>query len=105
MSHAGAYCAAGTTFDDYLELLEALPAADLFESHPEASYVQTVASTWQVSIDAAEREAPLARQVLAMAAYLAPDSIPRELFEVLLDDVSTAAARKRLWMHSMPCIG
>jgi len=63
LSHAGAYCAAGTTFDAYLELLEALPAADLFERHPEASYAQTVASTWQVSIDAAEQEAPLARQV------------------------------------------
>ncbi|MGI9100160.1 MAG: FxSxx-COOH system tetratricopeptide repeat protein [Solirubrobacteraceae bacterium] len=96
LSHAGAYCAAGTSFDDYLELMAVLPAAELFDDHPEASYAQTVASTWQVSIQAAQREAPLARQVLEMAAHLAPDAIPRELFEVLLDDASSATARKRL---------
>jgi DNA-binding SARP family transcriptional activator/tetratricopeptide (TPR) repeat protein len=96
LSHAGAYCVAGTSFDEYLELLGALPAAELFDDHTEASYRQTVASTWQVSIQAAERQAPLARQVLTMAAHLAPDAIPRELFEVLLDDASTASARKRL---------
>jgi tetratricopeptide (TPR) repeat protein len=96
LSHAGAYCAAGTSFDEYLQLLGALPAAELFDDHPEVSYTQTVASTWQVSIQAAEREAPLAPHVLAMAAYLAPDAIPRELFEVLLDDASIAPARKRL---------
>jgi DNA-binding SARP family transcriptional activator len=96
LSHAGAYCAAGTSFDEYLQLLGALPAAELFDDHPEASYAQTVASTWQVSIQAAERQAPLARQVLEMAAYLAPDAIPRELFEVLLDDPGSASARKSL---------
>jgi tetratricopeptide (TPR) repeat protein len=96
LSHAGAYCAAGTSFDEYLQLLGALPAAELFDDHPEVSYAQTVASTWQVSIQAADRQAPLARQVLTMAAHLAPDAIPRELFEVLLDDNSTAPARKRL---------
>jgi len=96
LSHAGAYCAAGMAFDDYLDLLGALPAVELFDSHPEASYAQTVASTWQVSIQAAERAAPLSRQVLAMAAYLAPDAIPRELFDVLLNDASSTAERKRL---------
>jgi hypothetical protein len=96
LSHAGAYCAAGTSFDEYLQLLEALPAAELFDDHPQVYYAQTVASTWQVSIQAAEREAPLARKVLAMAAYLAPDAIPRELFEVLLDDASALTERKRL---------
>jgi DNA-binding SARP family transcriptional activator len=96
LSHAGAYCAAGTSFADYLELLGALPAAGLFDSHPETSYAQSVGSTWQISIQAAERQARLAHQVLAMAAHLAPDAIPRVLFEVLLDDASSAIARKPL---------
>jgi tetratricopeptide (TPR) repeat protein len=96
LSHAGAYCAAGTSFAEYLQLLGMLPAAELFDSHPETSYAQTVASTWQVSIQAAERQAPLARQVLAVAAYLAPDAIPRALFEVLLTNASTAPERKPL---------
>ena len=96
LSHAGAYCAAGTSFDNYLTLLQALPAAELFDSHPEAFYAQTVSSTWQVSIQAADEKAPLARKVLTMAAHLAPDAIPRELFEVLLDDAGSTAARKSL---------
>ena len=45
LSHAGAYCVAGTSFDDYLQLLAVLPAAELFDDHPEVSYAQTVAST------------------------------------------------------------
>jgi hypothetical protein len=96
LAHASAYCAAGTSFADYRELLETLPAADLFAARPGAARARTVASTWQVSIQAAEHEAPLARQVLAMAAHLAPEAIPRELFEVLLDDAGTIAARKPL---------
>jgi hypothetical protein len=55
LAHAGAYCAAGTTFDAYLELLDELPATELFDTHPERSYTQTVASTWRVSIAAARR--------------------------------------------------
>lgn len=37
LSHAAAYCATGTSFDDYHELLEALPADQLFDRNPEAS--------------------------------------------------------------------
>ncbi|MGI8802276.1 MAG: tetratricopeptide repeat protein, partial [Solirubrobacteraceae bacterium] len=96
LSHAGAYCASGTSFDDYLEMLDELPAEELFDSHPEASYAQTVASTWQVSIAVAEREAPLARPVLTMAAYLASDAIPRGLFEVLLEGGPSAGGRKKM---------
>jgi hypothetical protein len=44
LSHAAAYCAESTSFADYLELLEALPAEDLFDTSPEASYTQTVAT-------------------------------------------------------------
>jgi len=96
LTHAGAYCAAGTTFDDYRELLGTLPVAELFDTHPEASYAQTVASTWQVSIEIAERQSPLARLALTMAAHLAPDAIPRRLFEVLLEDAADPSGRKRL---------
>ena len=84
LSHAAAYCATGTSFHDYLELLEALPAEDLFDTSPEVSYAQTVASTWRVSIAAASAEAPLADDVLTMAAYLGPDAIPRSLLTVLI---------------------
>jgi hypothetical protein len=96
LSHAAAYCATGTSFDEYLDLLAALPAEEFFDSHPEESYAQTVASTWKVSIQAATAEVPLAGEVLAMAAYLAPEAIPRKLFEILLEKPRDNAVRNPL---------
>jgi hypothetical protein len=74
LSHAAAYCASGTSFDEYLELLDELPAQALFDRNPEVSYIQTVASTWKASIQAASASAPLAGELVALAAYLAPDT-------------------------------
>jgi tetratricopeptide (TPR) repeat protein len=95
LAHAAAYCQSGTSFVDYLQLLYELPARDLFDSHPELSYAQTVASTWKASIQAATRSAPLAADVLEMAAHLAPDAIPKSLFLVFVD-ARTPIGRKRL---------
>ncbi len=95
LSHAAAYCASGTSFDDYLEFLDALPAQELFDTSPEVSYTQTVASTWRTSIKAASASVPLAGELLALAAHLAPNAIPRSLFEVLIDP-SVALERKQL---------
>jgi tetratricopeptide (TPR) repeat protein len=95
LAHAGAYCAAerGTSFTDYLALLDALPAAELFDSAPEAFYTETVASTWATSIAATARRAPLAADVLNLAAVLDPDAIPLELFGVLVEvDTPSGAA-------------
>ena len=93
LSHAGAYCALGTSFEGYLALLEELPPSDLLASSPEAFYSTAIDATWRVSIRAATTDAPLAAEVLAMAAYLAPDAIPRELFGVLVG-VDTATAQR-----------
>lgn len=95
LSHAAAFCQSGTSFADYLELLGELPAPELFDSHPETSYAQTVASTWKASIERASAEAQLAGGMLELAGHLGPDAIPRELFEVLAD-TRTAVSRKRL---------
>ncbi len=95
LSHAAAYCATGTSFDDYFELLDALPAVELFDSSPEASYTQTVATTWQASITVTSASAPLAGELLALAAHLAPDAIPRSLFNVVIDP-GVPIERKRL---------
>ncbi|MCA1699347.1 MAG: hypothetical protein LC790_10820, partial [Actinobacteria bacterium] len=95
LSHAAAYCQLGTSFTEYHALLRGLPACDLFSGHPELSYKQTVASTWLASIEAADTHAPLAAQVLEVAAYLAPDAIPKTLFAILLDD-KTPRSRKHL---------
>jgi len=94
LAHAGAYCASGTgvPFREYLALLENLPSQDLFDSSPEIFYQDTVAATWRTSINSAKILAPLARPALEMAAFLAPDAIPRSFFSVLADN--SAAARK-----------
>jgi tetratricopeptide (TPR) repeat protein len=95
LAHAAAYCVEGTSFADYRLLLDGLPAVELLDSRPDLSYAQTVASTWKPSITAAAKLAPLAGTMLEMAAYLAPDAIPKSLFEVLVDD-DKPAGRKRL---------
>jgi tetratricopeptide (TPR) repeat protein len=96
LAQAGSYCAGGTPFADYLEFLEELPAAEVFASDPEAGHEQTVASTWRPSIDAATRAAPLAASILDVAAYLAPEQIPRELFEPLAERPGTVRGRKEV---------
>jgi hypothetical protein len=53
-----------------------------------------VAATWNTSITAADRQAPLARPALEMTAYLAPEAIPRSFFAVL--EENSAARRKRV---------
>lgn len=95
LSHAAAYCDSGTSFADYLDLLEELPARELFDSHPERFYERTVASTWKPSIQAVAGIAPLGVEVLEMAAHLGPDAIPRLLFRLLVES-NTARERKRL---------
>jgi len=58
---------------------------EVFDTNPEAFYERTVASTWEASIREAGAKAALATPMLAMAAYVAPDAIPRSLFAVLVE--------------------
>lgn len=95
LSHAAAYCASATSFDEYLELLDDLPARELFDSHPEVSYAKTVASTWRPSFEAARAKAPMAARLLLTAAHLAPDPIPRSVFEAFID-LDDPRQRKKL---------
>jgi DNA-binding SARP family transcriptional activator/tetratricopeptide (TPR) repeat protein len=95
LSHAAAYCQSGTSFTEYLALLDDLPARELFDSHPELSYAQTVASTWKASIRSASQSAPLAADVLEMAAHLGPDTLPKSLWSGIAGS-DTSIQRKRI---------
>lgn len=95
LSHAAAYCASGTSFATYRQLLAQLPARALFDSNPEVSYSQTVASTWKTTMAAATSQAALAGDILEMAAYVGPDAIPKTLFSGLVD-AGTATGQKQL---------
>jgi tetratricopeptide (TPR) repeat protein len=96
LGHAAAYCATGSgiTFGDYLELVEGLPAQELFDANREVFYYQTVAVTWNTSIGAAEKASPAARAALNMTAYLAPEGLPRSFFAMLAGD--SVLGRKRV---------
>ena len=95
LAHAAAYCGEGTSFTDYRLLLDGLPAVELFDSQPDLSY----AADRRVDVEAVDRGGDQARTaggaMLDMAAYLAPDAIPKSLFDVLVDD-RTPAGKKRL---------
>jgi tetratricopeptide (TPR) repeat protein len=95
LSHAASFCQHGTSFGAYLELLDELPARELFSERSETAYAQTVASTWKTSIQAATQRAQLAGELLELAAHLAPDAIPKLLFTVLVNG-ENAPARLRL---------
>jgi len=58
---------------------------EVFDTNPETFYERTVASTWEASIREAGAKAASATPMLAMAAYIAPDAIPRSLFAVLVE--------------------
>lgn len=96
LAHAGAYCAEGVSFADYHAQLADLPARELFDTHPEVFYEQTVASTWKPSIAAAGEESALAGDVLELAAFLAPDAISKELLDALVEAPGEIRERKRL---------
>ncbi len=64
---------------DYHRLLRER-SPDLVREGDPFSYEQRVATTWTVSLERIARETPAARDLLDVAAFLAPDDIPRALF-------------------------
>jgi tetratricopeptide (TPR) repeat protein len=66
-----------TTPADYLALYRE-HAAELLALGEPLTTEQTVATTWQVSLDRL-RSTPAAKDLLSLCAFLAPDSIPRSL--------------------------
>jgi tetratricopeptide (TPR) repeat protein len=60
---------------EYLDLLADRP--ELFALGQPATTEQTIATTWTVSLDRVRTEAPLAEDLLTLAAFLAPDDLPR----------------------------
>ncbi len=83
---------------DYLAAYRCLPLNILEEHAPEAgNYPATVRTTWKRSFDALEKVSPASVKVLEFAAFLAPDSIPYELFprvpDQWLEPLSSVLAR------------
>jgi tetratricopeptide (TPR) repeat protein len=74
----------------YLRRLERVPELTI-EKGRARNYSATVATTWQVSVSRI-RETPGAEALLEACAHLAPESIPRALFDQPLDELPGDAA-------------
>ncbi len=77
LEEAAAYIeATGRSVSTYRRLLETNRLRLLEEGTPPADYPWTVRSTWEISLQGLEAEAPTAAQLLCVCAYLGPDDIP-----------------------------
>ncbi|MFN8641792.1 MAG: FxSxx-COOH system tetratricopeptide repeat protein [Candidatus Binatia bacterium] len=95
LEEAAAYIeATGHSVATYRRLLESNRLRLFREGAPPADYPWTVRSTWELSLQRLEAEAPQAAQLLCLCAFLAPDDVPlADLRDglVRLGDVGLAA--------------
>ena len=77
LEEAAAYIeATGHTVATYRRLLESNRIRLFREGAPPADYPWTVRSTWELSLQRLEEEAPQAARLLCLCAFLAPDDVP-----------------------------
>ena len=81
LEQAGAYInATGISFPDYLGRFKKDRKELLGHGKPE-NYQNTVATTWEISFQAVQKERPVAGDLLNLCAFLAPDAISRCMLE------------------------
>ncbi|MGH3811217.1 MAG: FxSxx-COOH system tetratricopeptide repeat protein, partial [Pseudonocardiaceae bacterium] len=80
LSQAAAYLAeTGLTAGDYLGLLHER-TVELLAQDPPATYPTSLAASLQLAFDQMAEQAPAARELLTVAAYLGPEPIPLSMF-------------------------
>ncbi|MBI3912798.1 MAG: tetratricopeptide repeat protein [Chloroflexi bacterium] len=79
LEQAGAFIeASGESFAEYLEIFKT-HRAELLKKHQPADYAATVATTWEISIRAVEKQSPAASALMNLCAFFAPDDIPQNI--------------------------
>lgn len=82
LEQAAAYIeASGETLAGYLELFRARRQELWAEERRPADYPETVATTWLISFEEAERESAEAAALMRLCAYFAPDDIPLQMIK------------------------
>jgi tetratricopeptide (TPR) repeat protein len=82
LAHAGAYMEeTGTAIASYLKTFSARQTALLAKAKPPEDYPATVATTWEISFRAVEKESEAAGQLMDLCAFLAPDDIGRDMLK------------------------
>ncbi len=101
IAQAGAYIAeTRITPARYLRLLEQYTASMLTETSEASHYGHTMAQVWRITLDRIGLT-PLARQLIRILAWYAPDSIPRTLTRGISDEPKVLTAIGRLSAYSM----
>ena len=81
LEQAGAYIKeTGIAFPDYLDRFKKDRKKLLKHGKPQ-NYPDTVATTWEISFQAVQKERQVAGDLLNLCAFLAPDAIPRWMLE------------------------
>jgi len=79
LEQAGAYIKeTGISFEDYLERFQERRKEILRYGRPD-TYPETIATTWDISVEAASKETPESRDLLKLCAYLSPHLIHRSM--------------------------
>ena len=82
LEQAGAYIEQRQkTLAEYLALYRQHHQAVLEKAKPSTDYPDTVATTWLISFQQIEQDAPQAANLLNLLAFFAPDDIPIETFQ------------------------
>jgi tetratricopeptide (TPR) repeat protein len=93
LEQAGAYIEeTGEALARYAELFGARRRELQLEERPPAGYPDTVATTWLLSFQQAEQQAPAAADLLRLCAFLAPDDIPLSMLRVGAEHLPAALA-------------
>jgi len=100
LEEAAAYIeATGRSIATYRRLLETHRFRLLESGTPPADYPWTVRSTWEISLQRLDAEAPHAAHLLRLCAHLAPDDVPLEELRLglaRLDDAELAPLRDEI---------
>ncbi|MGH7601717.1 MAG: FxSxx-COOH system tetratricopeptide repeat protein, partial [bacterium] len=88
LTQAAAYIEeTGKPLADYLALYQQHRQKLLGRSKPDVDYRYTVATTWELSFQAVQRQCTAATDLLHLGAFLAPEEIPWDLLQPALSHV------------------
>jgi hypothetical protein len=88
LAQAAAYIEeTGKSVADYLALYQQHRQKLLSRAKPSADYPYTVATTWELSFQAVQRQCAAATDLLHLCAFLAPEEIPWDLLQPALSQV------------------
>jgi tetratricopeptide (TPR) repeat protein len=82
LEQAGAYIEeTGKSVTEYLDLFQVYQQELLDRASPSADYPLALRAAWEITIRKVEEVSPTAARLLAILSFLAPDIIPRSLFD------------------------